>query len=163
MTATGTSPSTASSREDLARLAATAPPECVWHPAVALAAGQRLPIAAVAEATGVSAHALRYYERIGLVRVPRDAGGRRTYGPLEVGRVVFIDFLRSSDMPIRDLRAYFTLVAAGPGNEDERVAILRRHRDELVAAQARLVAALSVVDFKLAHYAAEPTDQEDPR
>jgi hypothetical protein len=38
-----------------------------------------LAIGEVAEITGVSAHTLRYYERIGLLEVDRDAGGRRTY------------------------------------------------------------------------------------
>ncbi len=40
-----------------------------------------LAIGEVAEAIGVSAHTLRYYERIGLVEVGRDAGGRRVYDP----------------------------------------------------------------------------------
>ena len=72
-----------------------------------------LAIADVAAQTGVTAHTLRYYERIGLVTVPRDAAGRRRYGPEEVGRVVFITRLRMTAMPIRDIQAYFRLVTPG--------------------------------------------------
>ncbi len=40
-----------------------------------------LAIGEVAEITGVSAHTLRYYERIGLVEVDRDAGGGEQSDP----------------------------------------------------------------------------------
>jgi MerR family regulatory protein len=55
---------------------------------------EHLAIADVAALTGLSPHTLRYYERIGLVDVARDASGRRTYDRDAVGRVVFITRLR---------------------------------------------------------------------
>src|SRR6266851_1048958 len=51
-------------------------------------------IAEVAEKTGVSAHALRYYERIGLLDVGRQASGHRRFTSHDVDRVVFIGRLR---------------------------------------------------------------------
>jgi DNA-binding transcriptional MerR regulator len=111
-----------------------------------------LTVAEVAERTGVSAHALRYYERVGLLSVPRDAAGRRLYGQVEVGRVVFISLLRATGMPIRDLQAYFRLVAAGPGNEADRLAILTRRRDQVVASLGELRAALDLIELKIAVY-----------
>ena len=116
----------------------------------------RLPIAEVAEFTGVTAHTLRYYERIGLVDVPRDAAGRRRYRESDVARVVFITRLRLTAMPIRDIQEYFRLVDAGPGNEAQRLAILQRHRAEVRSRLAGLQAALSVVDFKIALYGGRP-------
>lgn len=53
-----------------------------------------LAIGEVAKITGVSAHTLRYYERIGLVEVDRDAGGRRGYDSEALARVVFVTRLR---------------------------------------------------------------------
>jgi len=111
-----------------------------------------LPIAAVAEETGVTAHTLRYYERIGLLNVPRDEAGRRMYTEREVGQVVFITRLRQTAMPIRDIQAYFRLVRAGEGTEDQRLALLERHRDQVQARIAELQAALKVVEFKIATY-----------
>jgi hypothetical protein len=64
-----------------------------------------LAISEVAEITGVSAHTLRYYERIGLVEVDRDAGGRRTHDSEALARVIFVTRLRMSDMPIATSRA----------------------------------------------------------
>jgi hypothetical protein len=51
---------------------------------------QTFTIAEVADTTGVSAHTLRYYERIGLLDVRRQASGHRTFTENDVGRVVFI-------------------------------------------------------------------------
>jgi DNA-binding transcriptional MerR regulator len=132
---------------------ADAAPECAGKPAV-LAAGPDMSIAEVAALTGISAHTLRYYERIGLLRVPRDAAGHRSYGPVEVGRITFISLLRATAMPIRDLQLYFGLVAAGPGNEAERVAVLERHRDHLTQSLADLQAARELIDWKLDRYRA---------
>ncbi|WP_165368104.1 MerR family transcriptional regulator [Phytoactinopolyspora endophytica] len=111
-----------------------------------------LSISAVAELTGVSAHALRYYERIGLLSVKRDHAGRRLYAPQDVQRVVFITRLRHTDMPIRDIQRYFTLVQAGPATESERLELLVRHRESVQAQLANLHTALEAIDFKIAVY-----------
>ena len=121
-------------------------------PAPATVPDERLTIAEVADRLGVTAHTLRYYERIGLVTVPRDASGHRLYGQDEIGRIVFITRLRLTAMPIRDIQAYFRLVAEGPGNEDQRLALLERHRDEVKARLVDLESALGVIEFKIATY-----------
>jgi DNA-binding transcriptional MerR regulator len=126
-------------------------PECASKPAV-LAAKEGMTIAEAAELTGVSAHTLRYYERAGLLQVPRDGAGHRCFGPTEVGRITFISLLRATAMPIRDLQRYFGLVADGPGNEAERVAVLERHRDHLIQSLADLQAARELIDFKIDRY-----------
>jgi DNA-binding transcriptional MerR regulator len=111
-----------------------------------------LTIAEVAERTGVTAHTLRYYERIGLLAVPRDAAGRRLYTDTELARVVFITRLRLTEMPIRDIAAYFALVGEGPGNEDRRLALLEAHRDRVKERIVELEAALGAVEYKIATY-----------
>lgn len=115
-----------------------------------------LSIAEVAELTGVTAHTLRYYERIGLVEVPRDAAGRRVYSRLEVGRIVFVTRLRMTAMPIREIQAYFGLVAQGEDTEAQRLDLLQRHRRDVVARIDELRSALSVIDFKITLYGGTP-------
>jgi deazaflavin-dependent oxidoreductase (nitroreductase family) len=128
-------------------------PECSTHPAVAAAVGvPGLSIAEVAEQTGVGVHTLRYYERIGLLQVPRDEAGRRVYGATEIGRVVFISLLRAAAMPIRDLQEYFGLVARGPGNEADRVEVLERHREHVARSLDELRSALQLIELKLSLY-----------
>lgn len=111
-----------------------------------------LPIADVAALTGVTAHTLRYYERIGLVDVARDASGRRAYDRDAVGRVVFITRLRDSDMPIAAIGRYMEMVRQGPETEPERLALLEAHRADIVHRLRALETALAVVDYKITTY-----------
>jgi len=111
-----------------------------------------LAISEVTEKTGVTEHTLRYYERIGLLAVGRDTGGRRRYTEHDVARVVFVSRLRSSEMPIRDLLHYVELVNAGPSTEPQRLALLQAHRDRVIERQAELEAALRIIDFKIDVY-----------
>jgi DNA-binding transcriptional MerR regulator len=121
-------------------------------PAPAAAPSVALGIAEAADKTGVSAHTLRYYERIGLLSVPRDAAGRRIYGETELGRVLFITRLRLTAMPIRQIQAYFDLVEQGPSTEPERLALLERHRDEVLARMQDLQSALEAIEYKITIY-----------
>ena len=121
--------------------------------------GQLLSIAETAERTGVSAHTLRYYERIGLLAVGRDATGRRRYTADDFARVVFLNRLRLTGMPIRELSRYVALANAGPHTEPERLAMLLEQRAAVVAQLAELRRALDTIDFKIQTYggAAGPT------
>jgi len=115
--------------------------------------GSTLSIAEMAERTGVTAHTLRYYERIGLLDgVARDASGYRSYAAADFGRVVFLTRLRMTGMPIRELLRYVTLVGAGEATVDERLAMLVAHRESVRAQLAELQFALETIDFKIASY-----------
>ena len=107
----------------------------------------------IAEArTRTTADTLRYYEKLGLVRPGRDAGGRRRYGEADVRRIVFLTCMRQSEMPIRELQRYVALVEQGDDTTAERLAIMEAHRAAVVGRQAELAAALQIVDFKIAVY-----------
>jgi DNA-binding transcriptional MerR regulator len=113
---------------------------------------QTFTIAEVADTTGVSGHALRYYERIGLLEVGRHASGHRRYTEHDVDRVVFIRRLRATAMPIREIQRYFALVAGGPATEDERLSVLQVHRVEVRTRLRELESALDAIEHKIAHY-----------
>jgi DNA-binding transcriptional MerR regulator len=111
-----------------------------------------LTIAEVAERTGVSAHTLRYYERIGLLAVPRDPSGHRRYDERAYARVVFLSRLRMTGMPIRELQRYVALVGDGEATVPERLQMLLAHRAAVRAQIHELQLALETVDFKIANY-----------
>ncbi len=118
------------------------------------AAASGLSIAEAARRTGVSAHTLRYYERAGLVvtRVDRTAGGRRRYRQLDLDWITVCTRLRAAGMPIRTIRRYAELVAAGRGNERERLALLRTHRAEVAARLSQIQESLALIDHKIDVY-----------
>ena len=113
-----------------------------------------LSIAEAARRTGVSVHTLRYYERAGLVitTVDRTDGGRRRYRQLDLDWITVCTRLRATGMPIRTIRRYAQLVSAGPGNEQERLALLEAHRADVTARLAELREHLELIDHKLDVY-----------
>ncbi len=111
-------------------------------------------IAEAARRTGVSAHTLRYYERAGLVvtTVDRTAGGRRRYRQLDLEWITVCTRLRATGMPIKAIRRYAQLVAAGHGNEHERLALMEAHRADVLARLAELRENLQLIDHKIDVY-----------
>ncbi|KAA9149242.1 MerR family transcriptional regulator [Amycolatopsis acidicola] len=111
-------------------------------------------IAEAARRTGVSVHTLRYYERAGLVvtAVDRTAGGRRRYSPVDLEWIGVCTRLRSTGIPIRTIRRYAELVAAGHGNEEERLALMEAHREEVLAKLAEIREHLELIDHKIDVY-----------
>ncbi|OLZ65429.1 MerR family transcriptional regulator [Streptomyces sp. IMTB 2501] len=113
-----------------------------------------LTIAEAARRTGVSVHTLRYYERAGLVISPvdRTSGGRRRYRELDLKWITICTKLRATGMPIRGIREYAELVAAGSGNEAERLALLEAHRAEILTRLAEIQENLKMIDRKIEVY-----------
>ncbi|MBO2451689.1 MerR family transcriptional regulator [Actinomadura barringtoniae] len=113
-----------------------------------------LSIAEAAQRSGVSVHTLRYYERAGLVvtAIDRTSGGRRRYHSLDLNWIKVCTRLRATGMPIRDVRRYAELVAAGSGNEKERLALLEEHRAEVRAKLAEIQTSLELIDHKIDVY-----------
>ena len=111
-------------------------------------------IAEAASRTGVSVHTLRYYERAGLVVTPidRTTGGRRCYQQLDLDWITVCTRLRATGMPIRTIRRYAELVAAGHGNEPERLALMEAHRAEVMAKFAELQENLELINHKIDVY-----------
>ncbi|WP_107417313.1 MerR family transcriptional regulator [Streptomyces sp. CB00455] len=119
------------------------------------AAAQSLSIGEVAERTGLSVHALRFYEREGLLVGPvqRTSGGRRRYTPVDVEWLLICVKLRESGMPLADLKHFAELVRHGPGNEAERLHLLDTHRQRVDAQIQALEECRSVITWKVAVYA----------
>ncbi|MEG9225808.1 MerR family transcriptional regulator [Aeromicrobium sp. Sec7.5] len=111
-------------------------------------------IAESATELGVSADTLRYYERDGLLLrpVPRDVSGHRRYEEADLRWVELVTRLRSTGMPIRDVRRYADLVRAGAGNEADRLDVLMTHRDQVLRQLAEVTTHLAAIDTKIATY-----------
>ena len=113
-----------------------------------------LTIAEAAERTGLTPDTLRYYERDGLMlhRVDRSATGHRRYSDADLTWINLLNCLRGTGMPIREVRRYAELVRAGDGNELERLALLRAHRQHVLAQLAEVTEHLGAIDRKIGIY-----------
>jgi DNA-binding transcriptional MerR regulator len=105
-----------------------------------------------AEESGLTAHTIRWYERIGLLdRVPRGSDGRRRFGAGDLEWLELLVKLRRTGMPVADMVRYAELVRAGAGTE-ERLALLSEHRERVVAAMAAQRDCLEFLDYKIDLY-----------
>ena len=91
-------------------------------------------IGELAESTGTSARALRYYEANGLLRAERSANGYRVYDESERRVVEEIRRLLEIGFDLHDIRPFVTCLRAGNecGNAcPDSVAVLRRKLSEV--------------------------------
>lgn len=103
--------------------------------------------------TGVTAHTLRYYERIGLLEpIGRESNGRRRYGEADIYSVRFLTMLRATGMPIRDMLVFMQLTRAGDETVSERAELLERHQGELQSRLKQLAGHMEVLERKIAWY-----------
>ena len=113
-----------------------------------------LSIGEVAERTGLTAHTLRFYEREGILphQVQRTPSGHRVYTDAEVKWLKICKGLRASGMPLAQIREFIALVKNGEGNEHERVALLRKHQDNLTAQIEELRECFDWIELKAGTY-----------
>ncbi|HEX3593148.1 MAG TPA: MerR family transcriptional regulator [Pseudonocardiaceae bacterium] len=119
-----------------------------------MTANTGLTIGEVAGRTGLSVHALRFYEREGIMANPvaRDGGGRRVYSEDDVDWLIVCTVLRASGMPLTAIRRYTELVREGGGNEKERLELLREHQQRVTEQLAQLTRSLDLVNYKIGVY-----------
>jgi DNA-binding transcriptional MerR regulator len=119
-------------------------------------------IGELAKRSGLSAHTIRYYERIGLLPyADRDRSSRRDYDASILIWIEFLGRLKTTGMPIRDMLRYAALRERGDVSETERRHLLERHRERVRARLAELQACLLVLDTKIAGYAAQEQRMKD--
>ncbi|MGE5828298.1 MAG: redox-sensitive transcriptional activator SoxR [Micromonosporaceae bacterium] len=105
-----------------------------------------LTIGELAARSGVPASALRYYERLGLIRARRTVGNQRRYARSELRRVAFIRIAQRVGVSLEEIREalaglpdhrtptkadWARLSARWRARLDERIGLLERLRDRL--------------------------------
>ncbi|MFI6155912.1 MerR family transcriptional regulator [Kitasatospora sp. NPDC051170] len=116
-------------------------------------------ISEVSAASGLTAHTLRWYERIGLLdRVDRAAGGQRRYCDADLHRLAFLSRLRLTGMPIADMLRYVEMARLGEHTYEERRQLLVDQREEVRRRIVDLQATLAVLDYKIDIYSGQLDD-----
>jgi MerR family redox-sensitive transcriptional activator SoxR len=105
-----------------------------------------LTIGELAARSGVAASALRYYERVGLIRARRTTGNQRRYERTELRRVAFIRIAQQVGVSLDDIRGalaslpdertptkadWARLSARWRRELEARISLLERLRDDL--------------------------------
>lgn len=110
-------------------------------------------ISEVADFTGLTAHTLRWYERIGLMpHVDRSHTGQRRFSNRDLDWLAFVGKLRLTGMPVADMVTYAEMVRAGDHTYADRKALLEATRTDVLRRIAELQDTLTVLDFKISTY-----------
>ncbi|ORT60610.1 MerR family transcriptional regulator [Streptomyces sp. CB03238] len=114
----------------------------------------RYTISEVSAWTGLTAHTLRWYERIGLMpHVDRSHTGQRRFTNKDLDWLTFVGKLRLTGMPVADMVRYAELVRRGEHTFEERQELLEATRRDVRSRIAELQDTLAVLDYKIDYYA----------
>ena len=104
----------------------------------------------VSKKTGLTAHTLRYYEKEGLISgVERSQGGFRQYTDEDLERLGLICCLKNTGMSIQEIARFVQLAREGDHTLQERVELLRAHREQVLKRMAEMQKHLDKVTWKL--------------
>lgn len=113
----------------------------------------RYTISEVVACTGISAHTLRWYERIGLMpHIDRSHTGQRRFTNQDLDWLALVGKLRLTGMPVADMVRYAELVRQGERTLAERQQLLVTTREDVRRRIAELQDTLGVLDFKIDFY-----------
>ncbi len=112
---------------------------------------------AVAARLGLDRDAVHHYERRGILPEPsRYATGRHRYSG-DVHLIEVLLRLRETGMLLANISSFTRLVASDPDGVPELLALLREHRERIVAKRRQLKNALALIDRKVEDYASRAT------
>ena len=116
-------------------------------------------IGSAAEATGIAAKTIRYYESIGLISSPeRTPSGYRDYTEIEVETLKFVQRARNLGFSIREVGELLGLWRDRRRASAEVKAMTERHMDEI----ERRIAELQAMHRTLANLAAKCHGDDRP-
>lgn len=113
---------------------------------------ERYSISQVAKRFGIAPHTLRFYEKEGIVSPGRTPSGVRVYTEEDVSQLETAMCLKSTGMPLKEIKRYFQLVQAGDATLDQRLGIFQGHRERVLEEIQVLQKHLEKIDRKISWY-----------
>lgn len=109
-------------------------------------------ISDVAKKTGLSQDTIRYYEKINLLPPPKrkESNNNRQYVQLDIDRILFINHLKRTQMPLKKIQEYVKFSLAK--NDEACKAILEEHKNQITIQVTNLQATLDIINYKITHF-----------
>ena len=120
-----------------------------------------LSIQEASQLTGLSKYTLRYYEEEGILpAVSRSASQHRRYTERDIRRIEFVKKLRSTGMPIADVKRYVALLQQDNADDSDRLAIMESHQQRLEEQISELSQFLERIKHKVERYRERVTGEK---
>ena len=102
---------------------------------------------------GMPASTIRFYEKNGLIpNQQRSSNGRRLFDEDDLEWMRFVERLKVSGMPIKEIREYIELYIAGDSTIEERRRIVYERRAAIDSQIEELMLARDFIDYKCWYY-----------
>lgn len=116
----------------------------------------------VCQKTGLTAHTLRYYEKEGLLtNVGRSAGGFRQYTDEDLEWLGLICCLKNTGMPLQEIARFVRLAHEGDHTLQERVQLLKEHREKMTERMAEMQRYLDKITWKVNFFSGKLKEYEE--
>ena len=135
-------------------------------PTTGTSEGQMYTIGDAAARLGMPASTIRFYEKNGLIpKQRRSSDGRRLFDEDSLEWMRFVERLKVSGMPIKEIREYIDLYLAGDSTIEERRTIVHERRKAIDAQLEELMLARDFIEYKCWYYdvASESGTCDTPR
>lgn len=109
-------------------------------------------ISQIAERYELEPHTLRFYEKEGILTPARTESGIRRYTDENVAQLEMALCLKSTGMPLKDIKRYFDLVEEGDDTLDQRLEIFIQHRQHVLEEIEELRRHLCKIEHKIEWY-----------
>lgn len=101
---------------------------------------------------GLTTYTLRYYEKIGLLQPERDNAGHRDYNEDDLEWIDFLQKLKSTGMPLKDIKKFTKLTLEGDNTILQRIRLLEKHEEKVKEQLAEWNDCLDKVKYKIDYY-----------
>lgn len=110
-------------------------------------------IGEVASMLGINASTLRYYDKEGLLpRVGRTAGGIRSFTDADLETLRIIECLKSTGMPIKDIRQFMDWCQEGDATLERRREMFYERKRLVMEQMEGLRRTLETIEYKCWYY-----------
>jgi len=109
-------------------------------------------ISQVAARFHIEPHTLRFYEKEGIIEPCRSKSGIRTYTEQNISQLEMAMCLKSTGMPLKEIKRYFDLVVLGDCTLDERLTLFQDHQVRVLEDMAAIQRNLEKIEGKIKWY-----------
>jgi len=109
-------------------------------------------ISQIAERFNVEPHTLRFYEKEGIITPERSQNGIRVFTDENISQLELVMCLKSTGMPLRDIKRYFDMVSSGDDMLEERLEIFIEQKEHVLNEIEVLKKYLKKIEHKISWY-----------
>ncbi|WP_172251038.1 MerR family transcriptional regulator [Saccharibacillus deserti] len=105
------------------------------------------------EVTGLSVHALRYYEKEGLIDgILRDENGYRVYSTSDIAWFQVITYFRRLGLSVNDIKTFNVPKDGSASSATARREFMENYREKVVEQMKELQDSLEKIDYKIGFF-----------